>query len=193
MALHPNAKFRVGGSGYTAFQWRGHVIAFAQSVRHMSPRPVAQPVPIQPMDERYPVQIVTPAALSEGTLEVTLFERYNEKVWDAIMRKTDNAANTYNDLVQIFITLAALKDPINCVKVINPPTLRGEKGRPYGDLYHNCVITDIRDDENIEIGSMAITKPMTIMYTHMTRIGSGNKAINTAELAPTDAFAKAYS
>src|SRR5574340_1115124 len=32
-------RFRVGGSGFTAFQWMGHVIGFAQSVEHTAPQP----------------------------------------------------------------------------------------------------------------------------------------------------------
>jgi len=66
--------FRTGGSGFTAFQWQGHVIGFAQSVSHQSPQPVAAPVAIQPLDQQYPLQIITPAAVGPGTLQVQLFE-----------------------------------------------------------------------------------------------------------------------
>lgn len=179
-------KFRQGGSGFTAFQWDGQTIAFARGVSHNSPRPVADPVPIQPLDARYPLQILTPAALGPGQLTVELFEMYNAKVWDRIMEITTKSNTTYNDLVQIFITLAALNRPINCIKVINPPTLNGQKPKVYGDMYHNCVITDIRDDEQINIGTMEIAKNMTIAYTHMTRIGTGK--ISSTGLAKTGPF-----
>jgi len=173
-------KFRVGGSGFTAFQWMGHVIGFAQAVGSQSPQPVAPPVPIQPLDQQYPMQILVPAAIGPGTLTVQLFEMYNHKVWDQIMKITDNkglgdagARPRYNDLSEIFLRLSALNKPINCTKIVYPSGtgVRGGPGvRHYADIYYNCMITDIRDDEMIEIGTMAVIKNMTIMYTHSRRL-----------------------
>src|SRR4051812_48892674 len=151
------SKFRVGGSGFTAFQWEGQIIGFAQGVSHRSPQPVAQWEAIQPMDKRYPMQIITPAALGPGTLVIRIFERYNQKVWDQMMDFTNTAhslgvsSGAFSDLVQVFITLAALNTPVTCVKVINPPVLQNAAGgfqsdgsKPlYGDVFHNCAITDI--------------------------------------------------
>lgn len=165
---------RTGGSGYTVFQWQGSVIAWARNIRTVSPQPVAAPVAIQPLDSRYPIQIMTPAALGPGTLEVSYFEKFNEKIWDEIMEKiSNNTTQKFNDLVQVFIQLASQNNPVTCMKIVNPPTLRGQAGRTYADLYHNCVITNVNDGENIEIGSMEIVKQLTIMYTYMTRHGDG--------------------
>src|SRR3954468_16149925 len=106
--------FRVGGSGFTVFQWEGKPIGFAQGVSHTSPQPVAAPVAIQPMDQRYPMQIITPAAVGPGTLQLQLYERYNSKVWDQILAVVDNkhrggadrrANSKYADLVEVFIRL----------------------------------------------------------------------------------------
>jgi hypothetical protein len=173
-------QFRVGGSGFTAFQWKGHVIGFAQSVEHTGPQPVAPPSPIQPLDQQYPMQILVPAAIGAGTLRVQLFEMYNRKVWDQIMKITDTldpssagARDVYNDLSEIFLRLSALANPITCTKIVYPPGtgVRGGPGvRHYADVYHNCMVTDIRDDEIIEIGTMEVIKNMTIMYTHTRRI-----------------------
>lgn len=171
--------FRVGGSGFTAFHWQGRIIGFAQTVAHTSPQPVAPPVPIQPMDQRYPMQIITPAAVGAGTLQVQLYEMYNHKVWDQIMAVVDdthrrgvqvNRKVKYNDLVEVFIRLANIGKGINCTKLIYPPNkVQKNKSQFYADTYHNCVITDIRDDEQIDIGTMEVIKNMTIMYTHTTR------------------------
>lgn len=175
----PNT-FRVGGSGFTAFHWAGQVIGFAQSVSHQSPQPVAAPVAIQPMDQQYPMQILVPAAVGPGTLQVQLFEMYNQSVWDNIMRVTDLASGVgtagakaiYNDLSEIFLRLSALNKPITASKIIYPPNAGhrgGPKVRGYAELYYNCMITDIRNDETIQIGTMEVVKNMTIMYTKMSR------------------------
>jgi hypothetical protein len=174
-----NQKIRVGGSGYTVFQWQGQVIGWAKSVGHTSPQPVAPPSSIHPLDSRYPLQIITPGAIGAGTLQVRYFEKYNEKVWDDIMKTVSGGDTIYNDLAQVFIQLAALNNAVTCFKIINPPTLKGAASGIYADVYHNCVITDIRDDENIEVESMEIIKAMTIQYTYATRYGKGYGSMNT--------------
>jgi hypothetical protein len=178
--------FRVGGSGFTSFWWNGQAIGFAQMVSHQAPQPVAAPVAIQPLDQQYPMSIITPAAIGAGTLQVQLFEMYGTKVWDQIMYITDNSNSAqgsgsfgsagekpqYNDLAEIFLRLAALNVGVTASKIVYPPNTGvrgGPKVRHYADLYHNIVITDVRDDEQIEIGTMEVLKNMTLMYTHMTR------------------------
>lgn len=199
------SKFRVGGSSFTAFQWEGQIIGYAQGVSHNSPRPVAAPEAIQPMDKRYPVQIITPAALGPGQLTIRIFERYNSKVWDAMMKQTTSVhgitgvpTGGFNDLVQIFITLAALNKPVTCVKVINPPALQSQTDATkaiYGDVFHNCAITDVRDDEDIDIAKMSVIKNMTIQYTRVTRypgkfasLGGDFSGISRGDLSPSGAF-----
>ncbi len=174
--------FRVGGSGFTAFHWMNHVIGFAQTISHTSPQPVAQPVAIQPLDQARPIQIIVPAAIGAGTLQVQLFELYNRKIWDQIMRITDDKSvglgtagslTQYNDLAEIFLRLAAVEKPISCTKIVYPPNTGvfpgAQKIRAYADTYHGCVITDVRDDEQIDIGTMEVIKNLTIQYTKMVR------------------------
>src|SRR3954470_15912769 len=80
-----NNRARVGGSGFTIFTFGGQTIAFAQQVSHTSPTPVGPgPVAIHPMDEPYPVQVITPAASGMGSLTLNLYELYNAKVWDRL-------------------------------------------------------------------------------------------------------------
>lgn len=174
--LRAGEAFRVGGSGFTVFSWEGKPVGFAQAIAHQSPQPVAAPVAIQPMDQRYPLQIITPAALGPGTIQLQMYEMYNRKVWDRIMEVVDakhpggnNRLSTYNDLVEVFVRLANIGRGINCQKIIYAPNESGNTNRYSAETYHNIAITDIRDDEDIDIGRMQIVKSMTIQYTHMTR------------------------
>lgn len=162
----PN-RTRVGGSGFTAFFWQQQPIAFCRQLMHTPPTPVGPgPTPIQPLDEPYPIDIVTPAAQTVGTLQLEMYELYNRKVWDHLAVIAGSV-----DIVNIFIKVAAEKNPIQIVKVIQPPVLSGKTGSSYFDIFHNCVITNVEDGETIEIGTMEVTKRITVMYTHNTRSG----------------------
>lgn len=156
-------RFRVGGSGFSVFRWDGKVIAFARQVAHTSPAPVGPgATPIQPLDERHPVEIITPVATSMGQMVVEIYELYGEKVWDRL-----KLLNNSNDLVQIFNKVANTSRNIDFVRHVNPPDGSGVK--PYSDVFHKCVITNVADGETIEVGTMEILKQVTIGYTHYTR------------------------
>jgi hypothetical protein len=187
--LFTKRNFRVGGSGFTAFQWDNKVIAFARGVRVQSPRPVAQPVAIQPLDQRYPLDIITPAALGPGQLQIETFEKYGERVWDEMMGVIDRSGAKYNDLVEIFIKMAELDRPIHCMKIINPPKIAGKATQPYADIFLNCKITDIGDEETVEIGTMEIVKNITVTYTRKIRSDRTDHAnIQTSQLPQTSNF-----
>lgn len=165
-------KFRVGGSGFTAFYWNGKPIAFAQSVTVTTPQPVINPSVIQPMDARYPLQVITAGAIKEGYLNVQLLELYKSKVWDRLL-EVAGVDKTANDLADVFYALAGLDKPINAMKIIIPPaSVQGENIAPYGEVYHNCVITNIEDNENIDVRTMEIVKNVTMAFTHTTRQGA---------------------
>jgi len=84
------SRARVGGSGFTIFTFGGVPIAFCQQVSYTSPQPVGGGAsPIQPMDEPYPVEIMTPAAAGMGQIVLNLFELFGSKgiaskVWDRL-------------------------------------------------------------------------------------------------------------
>lgn len=161
-------KFRVGGSGFTAFVWDGIPIAFANSVTHNAPAPVSRAVEIQPLDSRYPLQIITPGAITGGSFNVQLFEMYNQNIWDDFVKMTNLV-----DLSEIFLALAARNNPISMIRVINPPKmLDGKPQTPYGYMYHNCVIMDTMLNETIDVSTMQILKNLTIGYTHSTKVGN---------------------
>lgn len=182
---------RVGGSGFTYFTFMGERIAFAQQVDYVSPQPVSGPVAIHPMDAMYPVQVITPAAASMGSITLNLYELYNAKVWDRLGAKVGyvngsldtNTATLGNalltgaiDIVDVFIKVAAAKpSDLGVVKYINPPVIAGQQGTKYREEFHNCVITDIRDGESIQVGTMEVIKQITVGFTHLTRNGVGTK------------------
>lgn len=193
MPLSPNARARVGGSGFTIFTFGGQPIGFCQQVAHQSPQPVGSgPVAIHPMDEPYPVQVITPAAAGMGSLILNLYELYNSKAWDrlgATLGLTSSSNDAYNgfgnailagavDIVDVFIRIAeAPPGTTNVVKYIRPPKLAGITQAPYAEQYHGCVITNVQDAEQIEVGTMEVTKQITVGYTHMTRGDKASKGV----------------
>lgn len=173
--------FRVQGSAFTFLQWNNRILGYLQGVAETSPRPVAAPVAIQPMDAPYPLDIITPAAVTAGTLTGRFYERFGTKIWDELMDALPGipaqaGQNRYNDLVSVFVALAAMPTPVTSVRIIHPPVTAGAEVKPYGDIYMNCKITDIRDDEDVSIGSMESVKTIVITYTRKIRtdIGGGN-------------------
>lgn len=181
-------RVRVGGSGFTVFAFQGQALAFCRQVAHTSPQPVgAGPTPIQPMDSRYPLQIITPAAAGMGSLTLDMYELYGQQVWERLGAGKGTATggstvgtifNGAIDIVDVFIKQAASATPIQVVKYIKPPTLRGANLRTYTEEYHNVVITNIVDGEQIEVGTMEVLKQITLAYTHMTRGGRTSTPTN---------------
>jgi hypothetical protein len=196
MAFSFTSRVRVGGSGFTVFTFDSVPLAFAQQVSHTSAQPVSAPVAIQPMDEPYPVQVITPAASGMGTMVLNLIELYKSKVWDrlgqnvgenglisgndAVQDSTDinNIPDSLAgavDLVDIFIRIASRPNPIGMTKFIRPPKLGGNVATPYTEEFHNVVITNVVDGEDINVGTMEVIKQVTVAYTHTTRNG-GHKS-----------------
>lgn len=178
-------RVRVGGSGFTVFTWQGKIIAFARQVAHTSPAPVGPgAVPIHPLDEPFPIEVITPAAQGMGTLTLELYELYGQQIWERLGSEsyTGNTAGELAgavDLVDVFVRQAASPNPINMVKWVRPPTLRGRNMEPYTEEYHRVVITNILDGETIEVGTMEVLKQITVAYTYMTRGGGfGGNAAN---------------
>lgn len=90
-------RVRIAGAGFTLLMFAGQPVAFCDQVRHDSPRPVAQPSFIQPMDEPYPVEILIPPAASAGTLTLNLIELFGSsgnasKVWDRLGANVGNGS-----------------------------------------------------------------------------------------------------
>jgi hypothetical protein len=178
---------RVGGSGFTVFTWDNKPILFARQIHHESPTAVGGGVvEIHPMDEPYPVELVTPQAASMGTIILDLYELYGAQVWERLATylggdpagTSTSRPDSVNgngvgpvDIVGVFNAVANSPSPIRIVKYVKPPQIRGKSMRPYTEEYHNCVISQVADGETIEVGTMAVIKQITVNYTYMTRNG----------------------
>lgn len=211
---------RRGGSGFTIFTFAGQPIAFCQQVQHTSPRPVGQGASaIQPMDEPYPVEIITPAAAGMGQLVLNLFELFGtngkaSKVWDRLGAQLGGSSTTHNpfgapsvpggigntsninsigvgpfqgavDIVDIFIKQAQLTpQQMQIVQFIRPPALIGANNvTPYFLQYVGCVITDVQDGENIDVGTLEIVKQITVAYRYVLRDGQPSAAFTFRDSA----------
>ena len=118
-----NSKFRVGGH-YTAFTYNGSVLIYAQMIAERGPQPVAGPLPIQPLDAAYPIEIALPAALEAGTLEVTFLEQWNAEVWAQLGSNFTTAA----DLLDVFKAQLAQGDHPKVPHLDHVPEALARKG-----------------------------------------------------------------
>ncbi len=148
------------GSNFTTFQYAGKTIAFLERLTDSGQRPVANPMPIHPLGYPHPVDIVTPRALSAGTLTLTIRELWNQEIWQQMQGLSGSKT-----IVDIFRALARTPNYVTCTKIINSPGRRR-----YGKVYHRCVITDIQDGDDVAIGTLSVAKTMTVMYTHSTAL-----------------------
>lgn len=165
----PQTKVRVVGSGYTSFFYKGKVIAFCEGVEDSGQRAfsdLGQPYQfIQPLGSTYPVEIATSRVLQGGTLMLTIRELWNTPVWAQL----SGLAGT-NNIVDIFRVLANDPNYVTCQTVIKPPGTQNNPGAWRGKNYHNCVVVDINDGDTITVGSLAVTKGITVAYTHTTAL-----------------------
>ena len=151
------SKTRVGGSGWTEFSFNGQRLAWLTQVNDSAPSPVQQPAAVQPLDEPHPVEILTPRAFGVGTLTLSFSDLWNQEVWETLPGFAGTAT-----LLDVFKRQVQLGN-IKCTKIIKVPN------GPYrAKVYHGCVITNVNESENIQIGTMAVPKTITLQYTHTT-------------------------
>lgn len=165
----PETKVRVVGSGYTTFSYAGNPIAFCEAVEDSGQRAYAdtgQPYQfIMPLGSTHPIEIATSRVLQGGTLNLTIRELWNGAVWQQLSGLTGT-----NNIVEIYAALAANPAYVTCQTIIKPPGAPKSQWR--GKTYHNCVVVDINDGDTITIGALAVTKGITVAYTHTTPIQS---------------------
>lgn len=165
----PNTKARVVGSGYSVFSYRGKPIAFLEGIEDSGQRAfsdLGQPYQfIHPLGATHPVEIATSRVLSGGTLQLTIRELWNEPVWHQLA----GLAQTYN-IVDIYRVLARDPEYVTCQTIIKPPGTENNPSAWRGKTYQNCVVVDINDGDTISVGALAVTKGITVAYTHTTPI-----------------------
>lgn len=154
-----NSKVRIFGSGFTVMTWQGTRLAYLRTIGDRSPQPVGRAEDIQPIDEPVPLEVVTAQAVGSGLLTLQFFELWNTRVWQQLpgFEGTNNLLDVLRRQLET--------GEITCRKVIKNPT------GPYSTrVYHGCVITDINEGEDINIGTMTLPKTIQIAYTHTSNV-----------------------
>lgn len=148
------SKTRIAGSGFTTMAFRGQRLAYLQTMQDTPPQPVAAAQVVQAIDDPYPQEIVTALAVGAGTLRLTFFELWNEPVW----AKLPGLEQT-NNLLEVLQRQIQLGD-VSCRKLIRSPGTGIIRAR----LYLGCVLTDVDEGEQVNIGSMTLPKTITMQY-----------------------------
>jgi hypothetical protein len=154
------SKTRIGGSGFTIMTWRGQRLAYLQTLQDTPAQPVAGAQTVQPIDEEYPLEIVTAMAVGPGSLRLTFYELWNVPVWATLPGL--EGTNNLLDVLKRQITLGE----VSCRKIVRAPL----SGEMRARVYHGCVITDIDEGELINIGTMTLPKTISIQYTKATPV-----------------------
>jgi hypothetical protein len=114
---------------------------------------------LQVIDEPVPLEIVTSMAVGVGTIRCTFYELWNEPVWNAL----PGLQNTVN-LLEVLKAQVAMGS-VTMQKIIKSPT-----GIMRSKVYHNVVITDIDEGENVNIGTMTLPKTLTFQFCYSTSV-----------------------
>lgn len=168
--LGASSRARVGGSSFTVFTWQNKPISFLRQMNIQTAAPVAAVSPIHPLDEPYPVELVTPQAATMGVLTLEMYELYGQLVWERLVGLANKKGSTV-DIANVFAAVANSPTPIHVYRIIRPPRIRGKVMPSYTEEFHNVVVASVDDGETIEIGTMEILKTVVLNYTHVTRGG----------------------
>jgi hypothetical protein len=153
------SKSRIGGSGFTTMLWQGQRLAYLQVMQDTPPTPVATAQSVQPIDEPVPLEIVTSHAVGVGTLRATFYELWNTPVWSNLpgLEGTNNLLDVLKRQIQL--------GNVTMQKIVKSPS-----GIMRARVYHSCVVTDIDEGENVNIGTMTLPKTLTIQYCYSTPV-----------------------
>lgn len=153
------SKTRIGGSGFTTMTFRGTRLAYLQTLQDTPPQPVAGAQVVQPIDSETPIEIVTAMAVGAGSLRMTFYELWNEPVWSRLpgLEGTNNLLDVLKRQIQM--------GEVTCRKLVKSPS-----GITRARVYHGCVLTDIDEGEQINIGTMTLPKTITMQYIRTTTV-----------------------
>lgn len=157
----PATRVRVAGSGFTSLQYNGKDIAFLDSFTDSGQRSIGVgSEAVIPLGARHPVEIVTGRVLDSGVIAATIRELWNEPVWWQLQ----GLAGTYN-IVDLWEALANSSASVTCQMLIRPPG-----GQVRGKVFHGCVVTAIDNGENVQVGTLSVSRAIQIAYTHSTPV-----------------------
>jgi hypothetical protein len=114
---------------------------------------------VQPIDESVPLEIVTAMAVGVGTIRCTFYELWNAPVWATL----PGLQGTWN-------LLDVLKRQISLGTVTMSKIIKSPSGIMRAKVFHNVVVTDIDEGENVNIGTMTLPKTLTFQYCYSTPV-----------------------
>lgn len=161
--MSPQTRVRVVGSGFTTFNYKGQPIAFMDRVADSGQAAYSDAgqgyEAIIPIGAEFPVEIATSRVLNFGTLTCRLRELWNEPIWWQLVGLSGTET-----IVDVWKRLGDEPGETTCQMVIKPP------GSPTwrSKVYHDCVVVNIQDGEDVTVGALSVGKEITIAYTHTT-------------------------
>lgn len=159
----PPTRVRVVGSGFTTLEYNGQNIAFLEQFDDRGQQPVGDGGGVEaiiPLGARHPVEIATSRVVGAGTIVASIYELWNEPVWYQLAGLAGRPG-----IIDVWEALAASPATVTCRLVI-----RGPGGITRGKIFHGCVVTSIPDGETVRVGTLSVSKSITIAYTHYTAI-----------------------
>ena len=134
-------------------------LAYLQTMRDTPPTPVAAAQAVQPIDESVPLEIVTSMAVGVGTLQCSFYELWNFPVWASLP-----------GLSGTFGLLDVLKRQVSMGAITMQKVIKSPSGIMRAKVYHNVVVTDVDEGENVTIASMTIPRTLTFQYCYATPV-----------------------
>jgi hypothetical protein len=185
MAHNTNYRTRIIGSSYTVWTANSKPIIWCVDIDHESPRTVADPVPIQPLNYIRPAEIIVPRAISYGKITMNVIETYGNKPWDYLngffpdksYNSTSEDNQTFSDLADVLnymqdqLTNSDASSLIELYRIIRTPgsstsvKTAGSANPWYVTKFEGVRITDIRENEKANTNAMQNNLQIECMYT----------------------------
>lgn len=193
-----DVRTRILGSSYTVWTALNSPILWCVDIEHESPRTVADPVPIQPLNYIRPAEILVPRAISYGRIVMNVIETYGHKPWEYLNGFFPSNAFTtpsenqgFSDLADVLnymqdqLTDSNAKSQIELYRIIRTPASNGAAKPWYVTHFEGVRITDIRENEKANTNAMQNNLQITAMYTR--KVDSQISAATVASLTGVNA------
>jgi len=178
-----NYRTRIVGSSYTVWTANGAPVVWCVDIDHESPRTVADPVPIQPLNYIRPAEIIVPRAISYGKITMNVIETYGHKPWEHLngffpqnKAYQTSEADSVADLADVLnymqdqLTSSDASSLIELYRIIRTPASAttagsGSVNNWYVTRFAGVRITDIRENEKANTNAMQNNFTIEAMYT----------------------------
>ena len=148
---------RVGGSGFTTLQVAGVDVAFLTNIVDRPGQAVAQADAVHPLGSPYPTEVAVAGAIGMGTLTATVKDFWDQKPWQRIKGFED-----CKSLYHVLRKQQFVQSPITIQKLIRTADNKIVRAK----TYYGIVMTNVDDNEDIDITKMTLNKTIEFAYTH---------------------------